>query len=57
MSTFVLTGFSDEIAPDLREQMEGLRALGISHMEIRGVDGRPITSYDIPGVRRIRRRA
>lgn len=34
---FILTGFSDEISPDIQVQFETLQRLGIHHFEIRGV--------------------
>lgn len=36
---YVLSGFSDEYAPSLDEQIEGLQKLGIKYMELRFVDG------------------
>ena len=36
---YTLTGFADEIAPGLTEQIEGIRRLGMNHIEMRGVDG------------------
>jgi len=37
-----LTGFADEISPDLEEQMNVLEAEGISHIELRSVDGKNV---------------
>lgn len=34
-----ITGFADEIANELAVQVESLKKLGISHIEMRGVDG------------------
>lgn len=34
-----ITGFADEIAPDLKTQVSSVQTLGISHIEMRGVDG------------------
>lgn len=34
-----ITGFADEIAPDLETQVSSVKKLGISHIEMRGVDG------------------
>ena len=34
---FTLTGFADEISSDLSLQLEGLKELGIRHLELRGV--------------------
>lgn len=38
-SAFTLTGFADEIAPALQEQIAGLQATGVASIEVRGVDG------------------
>jgi len=45
MSNFILTGFADEIADSLDAQIAGLRQNGIAHIEVRGVDGRNISTY------------
>ena len=34
-----ITGFADEIAPELTAQIAGLKGLGMSYVEMRGVDG------------------
>lgn len=34
-----ISGFADEIAPDLQTQISSMKALGISNIEMRGVDG------------------
>ena len=34
-----ITGFADEIAPDLTTQINSVKSLGISHIEMRSVDG------------------
>jgi sugar phosphate isomerase/epimerase len=39
---FTLTGFVDEISDDLREQLEGLKELGIRHLELRNVWGKNV---------------
>ncbi len=35
----IVTGFADEIASDTGEQIAGLHAAGVTHMEVRGVNG------------------
>ena len=37
--TVKITGFADEIAPELTAQIAGLKGLGMSYVEMRGVDG------------------
>jgi len=39
---FVISGFGDEISPDLVEQMDCMEALGIKHIEVRGVWGKGV---------------
>lgn len=39
MAAMVLTGFADEISPDLNEQLDVLQSEGIRHLEFRGVWG------------------
>jgi len=34
-----ITGFADEIAADAVAQITGLQAAGVSHIEVRGVNG------------------
>ncbi|MCR5716517.1 MAG: sugar phosphate isomerase/epimerase [Lachnospiraceae bacterium] len=51
-----LTGFADEIAPQLEEQMRVLKKLQISHIEMRGVDGKGLVDYELAEVREIKRR-
>ncbi len=40
-----LSGFSDEISPDFNRQLEIVKGLGLSHIEIRGVNGRNIADH------------
>lgn len=39
MSRAILSAFSDEYAESFREQLAGMQSLGISHIELRHVDG------------------
>lgn len=39
-----LTGFADEISPDLDVQMDVLDSLDIHYIEMRGVDGRNLAT-------------
>lgn len=36
---FVLSGFADEICPEFDGQLEALKEWGVSHIELRGIDG------------------
>ena len=40
---FEISGFSDEISPDIDAQFAGLNTLGIRYFEPRGVDGKNIS--------------
>lgn len=53
---FKMSGFSDEISPDFSEQIKELREMGISYMEIRGVDGENIAKISMDKVREIKAR-
>lgn len=55
MNNFVITGFSDEIAADIKTQMDELVELGISHIEIRGVNGKSIVQHSIDEVKEIKK--
>ena len=54
MSTFTLSGFSDEISPDFKEQLKQINNLGIGYIEIRGVNGRNITEHSIEEVKELK---
>lgn len=52
----VLSGFADEMDPNLDQQMEGLKKLGMSHLEMRNVDGKNLTQYSLEEVKQIKAR-
>lgn len=45
MSKFIMSGFADEISPDLKTQLEVLNKLGIGYLEMRGVNGKNVSDY------------
>ncbi len=47
MYQFTLSGFADEIHPDLPVQMAALKRLGISHIEMRGVNGKNLCDHTL----------
>ncbi len=53
--TFVLSGFADEISPDLDEQLAVLAAESISHIELRSVWSTNVADLDDTQVARVRR--
>ena len=54
--TFVLTGFADEISPDLDEQLATLAAESIGHLELRSVWSANVADLDDGQVARVRAR-
>ena len=56
MREYVLTGFADEIAPDLTTQIESLKKLGMRYVEMRGVDGDNIIFHSDEKVKEIKSR-
>lgn len=55
MSKFVLSAFGDEIADDLKTQMDVLEQHGISHIEMRGVNGKALVDHTLDEVAVIRK--
>ena len=51
-----ITGFADEIAQDLSTQIESFKKLGISYIEMRGVDGDNLIHHDNAKVKEIKER-
>lgn len=43
MANFVLTGFGDEISPELDIQLKELKNNGIRYIELRNISGKPVT--------------
>lgn len=56
MLNYTLTGFADEISPDLNIQMDVLDALDIHYIEMRGVDGRNLCDYPISEAASVKKR-
>jgi sugar phosphate isomerase/epimerase len=49
-----ISGFADEIDPDLAKQIEVLEKLGIRHVEMRGVNGKSLVDYPLDEVEKIK---
>ena len=47
MNNFTITGFADEIASDLVTQIKGLKENGISHIEVRGINGTNVSELTL----------
>ncbi|WP_124065864.1 sugar phosphate isomerase/epimerase [Clostridium sp. E02] len=50
-----ITGFADEIDGDLGIQIQGLKKLGIHHMEMRGVNGKGLVEYPLSQVKEFKK--
>ncbi len=55
MSQFILSAFADEIAEDLQTQMTVLASHNIRHIEMRGVNGKPLVQHSTDEVKAIKR--
>ncbi|WP_125604930.1 sugar phosphate isomerase/epimerase family protein [Lapidilactobacillus bayanensis] len=44
---FTISAFADEISPDLMTQIKSLKANGISHIELRGIDGKNVSDFTV----------
>ncbi len=56
MAKFIITGFADEIADSLTEQMATLKELGIHYIEMRNVDGKNLSDCTLEEARAIKAR-
>ncbi len=54
MSSFTLSAFGDEIDQSLEKQIEVLKQHGISHLEVRGINGKNIADYTVDEIRPIK---
>ena len=53
IQNITISGFADEIDPSLDKQIEVIKKLGISHIEMRGVDGKGLVEYPLDEVKKI----
>ena len=54
MKKYIITGFADEIHPDMSEQYKTLKKLGIQYIELRGVNGKNISELTIDEVKALK---
>ena len=54
IQNITISGFADEIDPSLDKQIEVIKNLGISHIEMRGVDGKGLVEYPLDEVKKIK---
>lgn len=50
---FPLTGFADEISPDLNEQVQNLKRLGVGGLDLRSVDGINVLDLSLEKLERV----
>lgn len=55
MKQFRISCFADEISPEFSRQIEVMKRLGISFMEIRGVNGRGADTYRVEEVKELKK--
>lgn len=56
MGKFIISGFADEIAPELDKQMTVLKKLGIGFAELRGIDGKNVSDYTAEEMKTVKKR-
>lgn len=54
MEQIVLSGFSDEIAPELDIQLAAIREWGLSHIELRAADGVNVSDFSPEKVKKVK---
>ena len=54
MSQFILSGFADEIAPELDTQIRVMKSLEISYIEMRGVNGKNLCEHSLAQAQEIK---
>lgn len=57
MSEFIISGFSDEISPEIDKQFFTLNNLGIKYFEIRGVDGKNVSEISLEKATEVKQKA
>lgn len=55
MNSITISGFADEIDANLSTQIEVMKRLGISHIEMRGVNGKGLVEYTLDEVKDIKK--
>ena len=45
MEKIIISGFADEISPELDKQLQVVRELGMDHISLRSADGKGIAEY------------
>jgi len=53
MSKFILSGFGDEISPNMSTQMDVMEKLGISHIEFRSAEKKNVADHTVAEIKEI----
>lgn len=56
MAKFILSGFADEIDPNFDVQLKVVNDLDIGYIEVRGIDGRNISTYTPDEIKEIKKK-
>lgn len=56
MGKIILSAFADEYSADFTEQLEGVKSFGIDYVEIRGVDGKNVSTLTPCEVKEVKRK-
>lgn len=56
MKKLLISGFSDEISPSFDEQLAAVREFGLSHIELRGVDGTNVSDLTNAQLKEIKKK-
>ncbi len=56
MSNFTLSAFADEIDPSLDVQIQALSERNIGYVELRGIDGKNISTFDMAEIKEVKRK-
>lgn len=56
MSKIILSGFADEYSSNFTEQLEAMRSFGIDYLEMRGVDGKNVSTLTKDEVKEAKRK-
>jgi len=54
---YLLSAFADESSQNFDEQLDAVSRNGITHIELRGIDGKPIHEQDLESIRTIKQKA
>lgn len=55
MARFIFSAFSDEASMDIHEQIAACKANGITHMELRGVNGKNISEFSVDEAKELKK--